>query len=225
MLVNKEKLRIVIFRNLIKYFSLIVTLILLLIIVLSYYNLFFPKYQEIRNLREIGLVAKRLDLDKKSLHLKKFEELLQNHQAIAAQDLLKLRQMLPESSDLPGLFVQLQNLGQEQNLQLASVAVLEVKEAEKKKTQAAAYEFLGQEQGKPQSVVPELKDIKQLSVNLQYQVQDQDAINYAFFKNFLESFENNIRLFDINSLGFALSEASGKGGTINFNFTTYYLAI
>lgn len=202
MLLSKEKFKVIIVKNLIKYFYLIIFLIIVLIGLIGYYYLFLPEIEQIRELKDVSFSAKQTDFSKKISHLNNFEALQKNYQAIKADDLEKIKQVLPEGPDLPGLFVQLQSLGREFNLQLISVVVTEEKGSQEKR---AAKE----------------KDIKKLNVTLQY----GGLGDYVFFKSFLRGFENHVRLFDINNVSFTLAKTGGQSGQINLNFTTYYLEI
>jgi len=221
MLLNKENFKVIIVKNLIKYFYLIVFLIVVLIGLIGYYYLFLPEIEQIRELQDVNFSAKENDFSKKSEHLKKFEALQKNYQAIKADDLEKIKQVLPDGQDLPGLFVQLQSLGREFNLQLISVAITEEKSNPGKGTVKEGLGFNLPGQAASSQTLSELQDVKKLNVILQY----QGLGNYASLKSFLHGFENHIRLFDINNINFTLAKAGEKSGTINLNFTTYYLEI
>lgn len=221
MLLNKENFKVIIVRNLIKYFYLIIFLIIVIIGLIGYYYLFRPKIEQIRELQDVDFSAKQTDFSKKSEHLKKVEALQKNYQTINADDLEKIKQVIPEGQDLPGLFVQLQSLGREFDLQLISVAVTEEKSNQGKGAVKEGISFNLPGQEAPSQALSELKNVKKLNINLQY----QGLGNYASFKSFLLGFENHIRLFDINNLSFTLAKTGEKSGMINLNFTTYYLEI
>ncbi|MFH0819987.1 MAG: hypothetical protein V1892_03070 [bacterium] len=221
MLLNKENFKVIIVRNLIKYFYLIIFLIIVIIGLIGYYYLFLPKIEQIRELQDVDFSAKQTDFSKKSEHLKKVEALQKNYQTINADDLEKIKQVIPEGPDLSGLFVQLQSLGREFDLQLISVAVTEEKSNQGKGTVKEGISFNLPGQEAPSQALSGLNNVKKLNINLQY----QGLGNYASFKSFLLGFENHIRLFDINNLSFTLAKTGEKSGMINLNFTTYYLEI
>lgn len=221
MLLNKEKFKVIIVKNLIKYFYLIIFLIIVIIGLIGYYYLFLPEIEQIRELQDVDFSTKQNYFSKESEHLKKFEALQKNYQTINADDLEKIKQVIPKGQDLPGLFVQLQGLGREFNLQLISVAVTEEKSNQGKGAVKEGISFNLPGQEAPSPVLSGLKDVKKLNINLQY----QGLGNYASFKSFLLGFENHIRLFDINNLSFTLAKTGEKSGMINLNFNTYYLEI
>lgn len=222
MLLNKENFKAIFIRNLVKYFNLIVFVVIIAIGLISYFYLFSPKIKQIKELKEINFSSKLIDLSRKSEHLKKFNELEKNYKKITPLDLAKIKQTLPEEADLSGLFVQLQNIGQEYNLQLLSIAVLESKDINKAKSsqESAIFNLPGQvKKSNPSS--DELKNVKTINISIQY----RGLAGYTAFRNFLAAFENNVRLFDVNNLEFNLPESGDKSGAINLNFETYYLDI
>lgn len=221
MLLNRENLKVILLRSLIKYFNLIIFLVIIVIGFISYSILFLPKYKQIQEIKQIDLSVKEDDLVKKEEHLKKFIELQQNYQSITPEDLAKIKEVLPYGPDLPGLFVQLQNIGQEYNLRLSSIAISEAKETTAKPSVQENTDIPGQIRN-IYAPAAETKNIKKLSINLQY-----DGLSgYSAFKSFLAALENNIRLSDIDSIAFTLpASGSSNGGLINFSLTTYYLAV
>ena len=103
---------------------------------------------------------------------------------------------MPADKDVAGLFVQLQEIAEKNNLLLASVNINETPEA------------ITAQDAKSQ--------IKQISVNLGLV---NPAVNsYQKIKNFLSDLELNLRLFDISAVYFTPGDK-----TFSVNLVTYYL--
>lgn len=220
MLLSKEKLKFTLIKNLIKHFTLVIFLIFIIFTLISYYYLFLPKYRQIKELKEIDFALKQTDFSQKNKHLKNFQELKKNYEAVSPSDLIKVQAMVPAEADIAGLLVQLQNIGQAYNSQLLSINVIESKEITKKtEPKEETLSFSPKLIAQNESSI-EAQNVRKINVQVQY----QGLVNYPLFKSFLAGFENNIRLFDINNLGFALSKSGGSSSIINLSFTTYYLA-
>jgi len=181
---------------------IILVLILILIVVIVFLDV--PKVQEILALREQISEEKEAFSEKQNLLLK-IEELKGDYEE-NKESLEKVSYILPAEQDIPNLVVQLEALAFENGLVLESI---NLSSSEKTQTGRAG-EVRESQQGATS------QDYQTLTANLKL------IGDYAGFKNFLKTVENNIRLMDIISLNF--SAESGGLGLFRFDVSlkTYY---
>jgi hypothetical protein len=179
-----------------RYYKLITVALIIVIIALSYYFILEPKYQEVG-------VGGRYDLDnlqqeftKRENYLRDLKKLAANYQEVNQTDIEKLKKILPEEKDIPGLFVQLQALAEEYNFLLVNVSINESAEAAQKKTGVGG--------------------IKKLSISLNL-ISSGETGDYDELKEFLTTLEHNLRLFDVNAVYF-----SPESPNYTLDIFTYY---
>jgi Tfp pilus assembly protein PilO len=118
--------------------------------------------------------------------------------------LKKIDYLVPNNPDIPNLIVQIEALTQENGMSLDAVdfRILETK------TTGKAEELRSGETGTAEKPV---QNYHLLDINIRI------SGDYPAFKNFLKEIENNIRLFDLQSVGF-ISATSKEGETGKFEF-------
>ncbi|MFA6410909.1 MAG: type 4a pilus biogenesis protein PilO [Candidatus Buchananbacteria bacterium] len=179
-----------------RYYKFVTVLIIIVLIGLSYYFILEPKYQQVGIGGKYNIDTLKQELIKRQNYLDNLKKLAANYQNISQTEMLKLNEVLPEEEDIPGLFVQLQNLAQENNLLLASVSINETSGSSQNGNLAG--------------------NIKKLSVSLN--LIGGQGNSYNEVKQFLSALEYNLRIFDVNSVYFSPDSPSY---TINI-FTYYY---
>ena len=155
-----------------------------------------PKYEQVGVGGSYNLSAVKAEVNKRQDYLNNLNELINDYQKISQADVGRIKNVLPADKDVAGLFVQLQEIAEKNNLLLASVNINETPEA------------ITAQDAKSQ--------IKQISVNLGLV---NPAVNsYQKIKNFLSDLELNLRLFDISAVYFTPGDK-----TFSVNLVTYYL--
>lgn len=183
--------------------------IIILILILGFVGIVIfldvPEAQEALYLREQIEEEKKLFSEKQTL-LAKVERLREDYKE-NEESLKKVDYILPSGQDIPNLIVQLEALALEGGLILEHVDFSEYKG----ETVSKAEKARSQEQ-------KEAKDYKVLIIDLKL------TGSYSALKKFLKALEENIRLIDINSIGFSGQLIGGETLFFNFNLNlkTYY---
>ena len=180
----------------VRYYKIFIIIGAALILLLSYFFILKPKYEQVGIGGNYNLKAVKDEVNKREIFLKDLSELTNHYQQINANDLARINQALPQGKDVAGLLVQLQNLAENNGLLLASVSVNDPTEA------------MAGKDGK--------SDIQQLSVNLSL-IGSQNNV-YRQLKGFLNSLETNLRLFDVSAVYFTPGSPA-----FSVNLITYYL--
>ena len=133
-------------------------------------------------------------LKEKNDFIQKAEKLAEQYKG--SEDIFKkLDVILPDNQDMPNMIVQLEALAN-----ASGVVLRDVTFAEEEKTEG------------------NVSDYKAIRINVKI-----DG-SYEAFKNFLTAVENNMRLSDVNSIGFQATTNSTGVSTFGFDvvLTTYY---
>jgi Tfp pilus assembly protein PilO len=149
-------------------------------LLLGYLFVFAPMLRSIKALNRTAALA--LELDAKEDYLKKLETLKKNFEAFDAEDIARIRTMVPPEEDVPGL-----------------MAILEAAAADSDVALTAMNFSKGDKSGAIASI--EGLDV----INVALSVEHAD---YLRFKLFLESLEGNLRLFDVRSVSLSPGGAS-----------------
>lgn len=150
-----------------------------LLLALGYLFVFRPELGRIRQAdRTARLQEERVA---KEAYLKKLDELGAQYQAFDAEDVERIRQMIPNEDDTPGIMAML-----EASAQASDLALTAINFAAGDTTGLEGVEGLG---------------ALNISISLQHG-------NYQRFKLFLEALEANLRLFDVRSANISPSTAS-----------------
>lgn len=179
-----------------RYYKIITLGVVILLFVSSYYFIFEPQYIQLSQGGEYNLQTLKIELAEKQKYFQDLKALINNYKKIDEQDLEKLEKLLPYEKDIAGLFVQMQNLAQSNNLLISDLSIND-----------AASDTLS----------PNLANVKKLNISLNLIGATDDS--YEEVKKFLKSLEENLRLFDVVGVYFA-----PKSPTYSLNILTYYLA-
>src|SRR3989344_1906815 len=180
----------------VRYYKIFIIIGAALILFFSYFFILKPKSEQVGIGGNYNLKAVKEEVNKREIFLKDLAELISRYQQINTNDLSRINQALPQGKDIAGLLVQLQNLAENNGLLLASVSVSDPTEP------------MAGKNGKA--------EIQQLSVNLSL-IGSQNNI-YRQLKEFLDSLETNLRLFDVSAVYFTPGSPA-----FSVNLITYYL--
>ncbi len=140
------------------------------ILALGWLFVFRPEFARIRQADRTA----RLQVERaaKEEYLKKLDELNAAFEAYDAEDVERVRAMIPAEEDTPGLMAMLEAAARSSDLQLTSINF-------------AAGDTTG---------IPSVQGLGALNISIGLQHG-----NYQRFKLFLEALESNLRLFDVRS--------------------------
>ena len=181
------------FEGAVKYFNVIFTVVFLLAIIgLGYllYSLAGNDFERIatltsQNQNEFAIKQQKIEALKK----------IKTDYAEFGESIKKIVEALPAKADLPGIFIQLENLAVKNNLLLNSVDIASPESESEATARTAA------------------AGLSKLSVTISVSGGD-----YFALKKYLADLENNLRIFDVKSIAYSPSENS-----YNIVLTTYYL--
>ena len=149
------------------------------ILALGYLFVFRPEFARIRQADRTARLQE--ERTAKEAYLKKLDELNAAFEAYDAEDVERIRMMIPNEEDTPGLMAILEAAAQNSDLQLTSINF-------------AAGDTTG---------IPGVQGLGALNISIGVQHG-----NYQRFKLFLESLESNLRLFDVRSANISPVTAS-----------------
>ena len=168
-----------------EYATLLSYLLVLTVFASGGFFVLKPRYDAIVELRQ--RIANAREQQRAKSELKdRIGQLIGNAQAVTAGERAALDYMLPKSPDLPGLFVQTEQLTQSSGMTLQSLEAVE-----KGDTLATA----------PAGVLT-------LPLTIKYAVLTSDP--YVVLKQSLAALESNLRLFDVLNFTFAVQPESGS---------------
>lgn len=168
--------------------------LIILILILGFYYILQPKYEEIKIGGSLDRTALQEKLLQQQNYYKDLQALITNYQKISQPDLVKLKEILPQQSDVPGLLVALQKITAEHNFFMSSMNVNEM----------------------PQPVIAVKSDPKIKKLNVTLNLTGKKS-SYSDIKNFLADLEYNLRLFDVSAVYFTPYTTS-----FSINMFTYY---
>lgn len=175
-----------------RFYKTIFGLLILIIMGAGYYFILAPKYHEAGQASRTKLTLAQTELEKRKQYYADLQQLVANYQKISPAEIQKLKLILPQGKDIPGLLVQFQALATKNNLLLSS---LNFNDATGDNDKAK---------------------IKTISISVELFGGSQNS--YTEIKNFISSIETNLRLFDVDSVFFS-PDSANYSLTI---FTYYY---
>ncbi|HTK60697.1 MAG TPA: type 4a pilus biogenesis protein PilO [Candidatus Baltobacteraceae bacterium] len=140
------------------------------LLALGYLFVFRPEFARIRQADRTARLQE--ERTAKEAYLKKLDQLNAAYEAYDAEDVERIRMMIPNEEDTPGLMAILEAAAQASDLQLTTINF-------------AAGDTTG---------LPSVQGLGALNISISVQHG-----NYERFKLFLESLETNLRLFDVRS--------------------------
>jgi len=159
-----------------RFYKLITASLVILIVVGGYLFVLEPKYRESGQGNRVNLDLTKAELLKRQQHSEQLQALVENYNKINPADIARIKMILPREKDIPGLFVQFQELATKNNMLLAAINFNDTPST------------------------PDSDEIKKISINVD--LVGISGISYREIKNFIASVETNLRLLDIDSVFF-----------------------
>lgn len=161
----------------------------------------YPKYDSVQKQGLLTYDSKKLQLQRRTEYLKKINAMLESYRSIDADKIALANLILPDDSQIPELFVMLDQLGRDMNLKVSRIAFA---------TQGAVVDPAIKSAGKSGG------QLQRMGITMGLDMED--GISYGKFKEILNTLEQNIRILDLNSVSY---DSAQKSITLNLN--TYYL--
>ncbi len=207
--------------------SKIISIILALtIIIIGAFIFLIPKYQGIRNQGLLDFGNKQENLTNRQLYFERLQKMVDEFNGISETEVNNLRKLLPDSQEVPELFVMLDQLGKDMGMDVVRIAVTtgSVITDDQSETDAST-----STEEKKTSILDNLtgntatanESYAQASrigtINIVVGIEASD-FSYAKFKNMLNTIEENMRILDLNTISY-----SSDSSSFVLNMTTYYL--
>lgn len=159
-----------------RFYKLITTVLVILIVGGGYFVVLEPRFRESGQGNKVDLNLIKAELLKRQQHLEQLQTLIENYNKISPAEIARIKMILPRDQDIPGLFVQFQELATKNNLLLGAINFNDAPA-----TSGSA-------------------EIKKISINVD--LVSSNDISYQEIKKFIASVETNLRLLDIDSVFF-----------------------
>lgn len=166
----------------VRFYKLILSVLILMVLGSGYYFILGPKYNSAGKASRANLALAQIELEKRNQYYSDLQKLVDNYQRISPAEIQKLKLILPQGKDIPGLLVQFQSLATTNNLLLSSINFNDI------------------------SPISDKERIKTLGISLSLFGGNQNS--YTEIKNFIASLETNLRLLDVDSVFFAPDSSS-----------------
>ena len=189
---------------LLRYFNLVVLLIIILVLGAGIFYIIKPKYQSIAQEIESTDKEKKAEYESLDRYYIKLKRYLLAYNEIKERDRDRVEKMLPKGFEQEELFRELEAIILRKGLLLISLGISSGKVSpslRRNMPQAGKASEGG------------LADIGKVKITMEIA-----GVDYKSFKALLATIESNLRLFDIEQLSF-----SPDGKTVSLSLNTYYL--
>ncbi|MDP3964773.1 MAG: type 4a pilus biogenesis protein PilO [bacterium] len=189
--------------------------IIVLVLLLGWSIFLAPKYESIQNQGLLDYDKKQDTLTQRQSYLSQLQELADEYRAIDQAAVENVNQVLPSEQQLPELFVMLEAFAEDAGLTVERITLTPQGRVQAAAQSRGAVGEDGQSETIESSTLADPTQVGEIGIVMGISVTD---FSYAQFKNLMQSIEQNIRLFDLNTVNYA-------PGTQSFvlNMTTYYL--
>lgn len=190
---------------LIQYFHVLTIFIIGVFVVLSFFFLLKPKYDNIQRRNEISNENKKNEKEALQAYDKKLDGYINSYNKISDSDKEKINKLLPSEDKKELLFVRFEELTKKWGLLMPNlnISVEEVAGVDDTtKTTSAKI--------KKTSALPKGIGIVSISV-------DVVGLNYEDFKDFISVIENNLRIMSIDNLSY-----SNENKSLSLNIRTFF---
>lgn len=157
-----------------RFYKVFTTLLVILIVAGAFFFILEPKYRESGQGNKVNLDLEKAELEKRQQHLKRLKVLVENYNKISPAEISRIKKILPDERDIPGLFAQFQELAAKNNLLLLSINFNEA------------------------PLAASTDGIKKISIAVD--LLSTGSGSYQEIKRFVASLETNLRLLDIESV-------------------------
>ena len=201
-----------------KNYKIISVVLVIIIVGFGGFTVLYPKYQGIQNQGLLDFGNKQKKLEERQSYLNRLEKMVEDFRTINKTDVENLKNLLPESQEIPELFVMLDRLGADIGMKVTRItlspqSVTRVNEVSSEKSSQSNNQALAAENESTYSKTVQIGSIN-IIVGL-----EAESIDYGKFKNMLTTLEKNMRILDINTINY-----EPGADTYQLNMTTYYLA-
>ncbi|MFA5106774.1 MAG: hypothetical protein WC497_00425 [Patescibacteria group bacterium] len=218
-----------------KKHKLVSGILVVLIVAVGSLAFLVPKYQVIRNQGLLSSGNKKKQLTERQNYLDRLQKMVNLYRGIQKTDLDKLQQILPDSQEIPELFVMIDQIGKDLTNKGVNVTVTRISLTPQTLVSTNVNTTSGDlDQNRQGGVSGLLSPITGTNPVLAtpsavktYQIGKITAVvdmsvndlTYTAYKKILEGLENNMRLFNITSINYMPGAQS-----VSFNLETYYLS-
>lgn len=185
-----------------RYFNYLMIIFLILLLLFGFLFFIKPKYELVSNSIKNISKAKEEEYDALEKQYVKISGMWADYNRIDGADVEKIHEMIPQSDSTEELFRELEIIILKSGLTLNSIEISPdnaSKETDNSKKTAAAGSIYD--------------NVGRVKINLSV-----SGVNYEDFKKLLSTFENNLRLMDVQNVNVSLSS-----GSASFEIITYYL--
>jgi len=179
-----------------QHFKSIIFILGIIIFAAAYFLLWQPAFEKIKYFNSTLLQEKEAALTTKKILLNNLKEMEKKYLSITPETKTKISEFLPLSQDLPYLYNNLDQITKASGYKIIALTVNQKTDDE---------ETGGKNSSRKQG-------LSTLIVNLKL-----EGSGYQNLKNFLLALENNLRIFDLESLNWDPTETN-----LELSFRTYY---
>lgn len=207
-----------------RFFSIINFVAILVVLALGYFYFLSPSIMRLKAGKNLGLEERKKEEERLIAYLDELESMRDNYKSFTQDKLDDLARILPREEDFPGLFVQMEEIAEQNNFILDSLDIVPIDSQRNKSRENPddENETPGEGRGNAQdlpvgkSTIAEISEGRIKELNLSFSITGG---NYENFKKFLSDIEKNMRIFDIFDIRFG----SVQEGPFFINMRTYYL--
>jgi hypothetical protein len=195
------------------YFGILVVLVVLAILVSSYYLLIKPKYEKIVATINATFYEKN-QLTPKYQELSNYQTLIESYQKVNPDDIKKIQGLIPAEYLKDDLFTEIVYLASVKKLAVNSLKI--VKDVEATSTPSGGnrrVEVVGATVNTPAPDIKLPDTVGSFNVKITL-----GKIDYPILKDWLRTMENSLRIIDVKSLSF-----DPKTSIASLEMSTYYL--
>lgn len=181
----------------------------------------YPKYQGIRNQGLLDYGNKKENLENRQLYLERLEDMITEYDTINQQEVDDLKKLLPETQEIPELFVMLDQLSKDMGFVLERVSFTPGSVTKKTSSSSGSTNANSKTAllGTSNAYAAEEYDTpSQLgAINIVLGISSEE-FSYARFKTMLETIESNMRILDLTTVNY-----NPEASSFSLSLTTYYL--
>jgi cbb3-type cytochrome oxidase subunit 3 len=182
-----------------RYFDALVAVLVIIIFLLGAFFVINPKYKSIIEEEKYSQADMESERDILNNYFSKLNEYVDIYRKLSNVSRERVEKIIPEDDFLEKFFARMETLTKRQGVVLTEMMLAYDEEDDGKKAKK-----------------PSANDKKSLKkINIQISVS---GVDYDGVKRLLKAFENNLRILDVNTLEFNITEK-----TASFSVTTYFL--
>lgn len=188
-------------------FNYLIAIVILLILLFSFFVILKPEYDDIREKAKELTAKTEEEYFEKIKRFKRLSDYIEVYNEIDTKDIQKVEVMLSRQELKEELFTRIESIIENNGLMLLSIIVQEEQEEQTVVNKRSV--ILNEVEEDERKLPSEIGKIK-----LELSIMGAD---YKGLKNLLRVFENNLRIMDVEHISF-----SPKGETIDLKITSYY---